>query len=537
MLRRTIDILSRGACCFQVEFPVSDAFLLSRRLLLSFGLSLPALSALGQPALARIRVEPSRGGDKPEPFAFDWAWLVERARSLAQDDHGEADTVDEAFSDLTYDQYRDIRFRSDAALFADAGRFRADLFHPGFIYRTPVDVFLVEDGTASALTYDRSLFDFGPLVPEIPADANPGYSGVRYRYPINRPDVLDEFAVFQGASYFRAVGRNTLYGLSARGLALRTADPRGEEFPAFTAFFLEKPEANSTSVVVMALLESPSATGAYRFTMRPGTATVMDVEAALFARTELTSVGLAPLTSMFLFNGVNRSQFDDFREAVHDSDGLQIQTGAGEWLFRPLNNPATLQVSGFQDNGPRGFGLVQRSRRFEDYQDLEAHYEKRPSAWVEPIGDWGPGEITLVEIPTDSETNDNIVAFWHPTRPIAEGAMFTLSYRLSWGEDFAPEDTLARVAHTRAGLSFDGQRQIFVLDFDRDVAAGVDAGPDVTGTAEIVNVVMKRNDVTGTTRLSFEFSSEDLDSAELRARIVDAQGAALSETWLFRWTA
>ncbi len=246
------------------------------------------------------------------------------------------------------------------------------------------------------------------------------FSGFRLRAPLNRAEHFDEFVVFQGASYFRAVAKGQEYGLSARGLALKTGDARGEEFPFFRTFWIERPRPEANTVVVHALLDSDSTTGAYRFTIRPGDPTVMDVEMTLYPRVELTHVGLAPLTSMFFFGPNDRVGIDDFRPAVHDSDGLAIWNGRGEWLWRPLINPETLQVSAFVDDNPRGFGLLQRHRAFADYQDLEAHYERRPSLWVETIGEWGSGAVQLVEIPSKSEYHDNVVAFWRP-RPTVTG--------------------------------------------------------------------------------------------------------------------
>src|SRR6202034_4338273 len=243
-------------------------------------------------------------------------------------------------------------------------------------------------------------------------------SGFRIRSRINSKKVWDEFLVFQGASYFRAVAQNLLYGLSPRGLAINTAEPSGEEFPVFTHFWIEQPGKHANSVVIFALLESESVTGAYRFTVQPGAETLTDVDLTLFPRAEIRVAGIAPLTSMFLFDETNRGRLDDYRPEVHDSDGLLIAAASGEQIFRPLANPIKLQVSTFTTQQPKGFGLVQRSRQQSDFQDFEAQYERRPSAWVEPQGDWGPGSLELVEIPSGRETNDNIVAFWRTAQTL-----------------------------------------------------------------------------------------------------------------------
>ena len=214
-----------------------------------------------------------------------------------------------------------------------------ELFHRGFIFKDPVAIYVVADGTAQRVAYSPDLFTFGPSVQPPPDGTVTDFSGFRMLAPINRADAFDEFVVFQGASYFRAVAKGQGYGLSARGLALNTGAPDGEEFPFFRAFWIERPQPEARAIVVHALLDSVSTTGAYRFTIRPGDTTVMDVEMTLYPRVELKHVGLAPLTSMFVFGPNDRVGIDDFRPAVHDSDGLAIWNGRGEWLWRPLINP------------------------------------------------------------------------------------------------------------------------------------------------------------------------------------------------------
>ena len=107
--------------------------------------------------------------------------------------------------------------------------------------------------------------------------------------------------------------------------------------------------------------------------------------------------------------------------------GLALQTGQDEHSGDRSPIRATLQISAFADTSPRGFGLLQRERMFADYQDLEARYENRPSVWVEPIGDWGEGAVELVEIPSEQEVNDNIVAFWRPHDPLRAKGEYMLN--------------------------------------------------------------------------------------------------------------
>jgi glucans biosynthesis protein len=265
--------------------------------------------------------------------------------------------------------------------------------------------------------------------------------------------VWDEAVVFQGASYFRAVARDTLYGLSARGLAIGTAGPEPEEFPLFTAFWVEEPEPGARTLRLYALLDGPSVSGAYAFAVTPGAETVMEIDSRLFPRVDVATAGVAPLTSMYFFGPESRKGVDDFRDAVHDSHGLRMINGAGERLWRPLRNPSTVELSAFADENPRSFGLIQRFRDFEHFQDAEARYEQRPSAWVEPTAPWGRGAVMLAEIPTNDEFLDNIVTFWRPEEPLRAGAEHAFAYRLVWGQ--VPEEPLplARVLATRSGMS------------------------------------------------------------------------------------
>jgi len=344
--------------------------------------------------------------------------------------------------------------------------------------------------------------------------------------------------VFLGASYFRAVAKDEIYGLSARGLAIDTGEAKGEEFPLFRAFWIERPAQAATSIVVHALLDSKSAAGSYRFTVRPGATTIFDVEMTLYPRAELAHGGLAPLTSMFFFGPNDRAIVEDFRPEVHDSDGLMMLNGHGEEIWRPLSNPKTLQVSAFADQNPRSFGLVQRQRDYAAYQDLESSYQKRPSLVVEPIGDWGEGEVVLFEIPTDEEIHDNIAAFWRPKAKLVAKGEYAYTYRLHWGPDLAKSDVLARF--TRSGVGAHGKdAKLFVLELAGDRLKTLDPkiakGVVSADKGEIRNVVTQPNPQTGGWRLSFEMAPKDAQAVELRAYLADGDKPA-SETWVYRWT-
>lgn len=471
-------------------------------------------------------------------YRFDGNTVRDLARRTASSAFVQKRLDNAALQQLTYDQYRDIRFKTDASIWRNEQvPFRVELFPAGFLFQTPTIVSIVEGGLARDLAPGPGDFLLGNSVAKQLANQPLPLSGFRVRTRLNSRSVWDEFLVFQGASYFRSVARDTLYGLSARGLAVRTAHPAGEEFPAFTHFWIERPAANAAAIVVHALLDSPSVAGAYRFSVTPGTETLVDVDVTLFPRVALDNIGIAPLTSMFLFDETERARIDDFRDEVHDSDGLQIVMASGERVWRPLKNPTQLQISSFTSQAPRGFGLVQRSRRVSDYHDLEAHYEQRPSAWIEPTSDWGAGAVQLFEIPTNNETNDNIVAFWRPSAVIAAGKPYHLSYRMRWNKQPKLTPALGKVTSTRTGPTHDGRRRIFVVEFTgtgRDIQGlRVDLG---SSSGKISNTVVHPSPLTKGVRASFELEPANADVAELRLRLMRGD-KPVSETWLYRWTA
>jgi periplasmic glucans biosynthesis protein len=494
---------------------------------------------IGAAALAAVSLLvnalPGAAAEQRVTFAFEQ--VVELARQRSQSPARRSGSITPGLEKLNYDQYRELQFRTQKAFWADvASPFLIDLLPAGFVYQTPVAVSLVEEGRVTDLRSDSTLWDVGDKVPANLHNVPLSLSGFRVRTRLNSRSIWDEFLVFQGASYFRAVGRGQLYGLSARGLALRTGEREGEEFPAFTHFWIERPTRFAGALTIYALLESASLTGAYRFVASPGRDTVMEVQCTLFPRSDVAVVGIAPLTSMFMFNASNRSRFDDFREGVHDSDGLFIDASNGEAIWRPLTNPLELQSGSFTDSAPKIFGLMQRARLQAEYQDLEASYERRPSVWVEPLGNWGDGPVRLLEIPTTRETNDNIVAFWQPRGGLRAGQPFRISYRLHWSTDPGPRNGVGRIVATRIGSSFDGRRRLFVIDIE---GAGVSSeGLKValsSSAGKVANPVIQPNPVINGLRASFEFDTDDVPLAELRL-VVMKNGKAASETWLYRWT-
>jgi glucans biosynthesis protein len=477
------------------------------------------------------------------PFGRDS--VIEMARSLAAAPFQPLPTeLPPALSDLDYVQYRDIYYKADAALWKKEDvHFLIEFFHRGFFFKERIDVAVVAGDEARHVAYEPRLFGFGDRVPRPLPEEDIGFAGFRIGTDVGRePGHFGEFLVFQGASYFRSLAADQVYGISARGLALKTAAPEGEEFPVFRSFWVERPQPGDTHIVVHALLDSPSVAGAYRFRAAYGSETVMDVEATLFPRVDLDKVGLAPGTSMFFFDMNGRVDVDDYRPHVHDSDGLLIHNGACERLWRPLANPGALQMSSFVDENPRGFGLMQRNRDFDSYQDVEADYERRPSLWVEPSGDWGPGSVVLVEIPTDAEIHDNIVAYWTPREPIRAATEFRLAYRLTWGDGPLRDPKAVRVERTRRGRAnaeHASPVRLFVIDF------GMAPGEERPEEPPEVTVTSSAGTVTGVTisdfsevngwRVTFKLDPGDAGMIELRTGLVFPDKVPV-ETWVYRWT-
>lgn len=471
---------------------------------------------------------------------FSADMVRKQAKELASKPYKAPDnSLPAPFNDIDYDVYRSIRFNSDRALWRNENLpFQVQFFHRGWIFKDRVTIYVVSDGSTTLIPYSPDLFNFGKIKPP-PPGTDIGFAGFRLHAKINRPDYYDEVGVFLGASYFRAVAKGQVYGMSARGLSLRTGDPKGEEFPAFTTFWIEKPAQHSTSIVVHALLDSPSAAAAFRFTIRPGDTTVYDTEMALYPRTDILESGIGPGTSMFLFDANDRVGVDDFRPAVHDSDGLAMHSGRNEEIWRPISNPRDLQLSYFGDINPRGFGLMQRERDFFAYDDLESHFEKRPSLWVEPIGDWGEGNIELLEIPTKEEIHDNIVAFWRPKEPLKAKGEYIFTYRLHWGKGppKRPRDA-AQFVKTRIGAGPDGTRR-FVLEITGAALSSTETEaiqPAVSASkGDIKNLVLQPNPETGGLRLSFDLDTKGEPLIELRG-LLQNDKKPVSETWLYRWT-
>lgn len=492
------------------------------------------------------------------PHAFDYAWLKGQARALAGVPHAApGKALPPALANLSWDKHQAIRFKREQALwFKESAAFRLQFFHLGRNYTEPVQMHEIVDGQARLIEYRPDMFDFSAsgLNPRrLPASL--GFAGFRVHF---ENDWDQDIAAFLGASYFRAVGEDRQYGLSARGLAIDTGLSRPEEFPAFTHYWFERPpDAWTRRLVIYALMDSASVTGAYRFELTPGEPLSMEIDAALYPRRAIERLGIAPLTSMYQVGENDRREgaAGDWRPEIHDSDGLALWTGAGERIWRPLVNPAGLRVNSYVDDNPRGFGLLQRDRNFDHYQDDGVFYDRRPSVWIEPkplftstgTQGWGKGAVQLVEAPTPGETLDNIVAYWNPAVKALPGQELLYAYRLHWGSQAPYAASTAFVAATRTGIGgVVGQPRAyfswrFVVDFAGGELAELgkrEVTPVITASRGAVELASARIlPQSRGYRAMFDLQPTDTSTEPVDLRLYLRDGVkVLSETWLYQWT-
>lgn len=477
-------------------------------------------------------------------FAFDFNDVSAKAKQLAAKPYKKPEkNLSSALENLSYDEYRDIRMNADKTYWRSAKLpFELAFFHQGRQLDSAVKINEVTGKNVHEIKFDPKSFNYGANKLGGKDLAGAGYAGFRVHYPINTTQYKDEVITFLGASYFRAVGKKQLYGLSSRGLAVDTALNSGEEFPRFTEFWIVRPDTSSKELTIYALLDSRRISGAYRFVVKPGNDTVIDVKAQLYLRENVSKLGIAPLTSMF-FSGENqRPAVEDYRPEVHDSDGLSVQSGTGEWIWRPLVNPKRLLVTSYGLTNPAGFGLQQRDRHFFSYEDLEAHYEQRPSVWIEPKGQWGTGRVELVQIPTPDETNDNIVAFWVPDAIPAAGKPFDIEYRMLWQKESEKRPSLAWVSQTRKGhgyLSKPDDSIALLVDFEGpplkklSADAKVEAVITIDANGKILETNTYKNEATGGLRTTIRMKRiDEKKPVELRGYLQN-NNDTLSETWSY----
>jgi glucans biosynthesis protein len=476
--------------------------------------------------------------------AFEFHDVEERARTLAEKPFEPPPRIPDWLLEMKYDSWRNIRFRPDKSLWRGKGiPFEVQFFHPGLFYDRSVKINEVDSKGAHAVAFSPSMFDYGPneFASRVPQDL--GFAGFRIHYPIKNKAYKDEVIVFLGATYFRALGRDQVFGASARAVAVNTALPSGEEFPFFTEFWLVRPAPNAGDITIYALADSQSLTGAFRFKVDPGTETTVLVDARLFRRQPVAKLGIAPLTSMFLHGENSKRCTTDFRPEVHDSDGVLMSLPNGEWVWRPVDNPERLAVNAFTAANLKGFGLLQRDRDFDHYQDLETRADLRPSIWITPKGDWGAGRVEIVEIPTGADYNDNTVVYWVPELGPSNTGPLEFSYMLHWyGNDVTrPPDGRSVATRLEPGSKEGNQR--FIVDFEGRRLAQLDedtvlravvtvaSGPE---SGRIPEQIVVKNPVTDGWRLIFQVEPAGKDPVELRAYL-DLGGEALTETWTYTW--
>jgi glucans biosynthesis protein len=474
---------------------------------------------------------------QPVPFAGDT--VLKMAVELASKPFKapEAPPLPSVFSGLTFEQYAAIRRVPGTAIWSDQKLgFSLEPLHRGFVYTTPIGINIVENGMAEKVIYDAANFDFGPLKPPAPL-GDLGFSGLRILKSSDQG--FEDVAIFQGATFYRARAHAQPFGLTARGLAVRTGDDPGEEFPRFREFWIEKPNPAANTLTVQALLDSTSVTGAFRFTIRPADTTIIDTEMTLIARTATDRLGLGAMAASYLFSPLDHRRPDDVRAAAYESTGLQILTGKGEWLWRPVSNRETLQISAFTDVNPRGFGLLQRSRTFDAFYDDETHWETKPSLWIEPIGDWAEGDLRLLEIPADSEANENVIAQWRPKIGMNAGTTVSIAFRQFWCWSPPSKPPLASCVSSRRGKV--GNHQRFAVEMAGDMFADPAKAAAVTADVQaspgkILFVLVFPYKDRHSVRVVFDLDPGSETVSELRLTLrVDNQPA--SETWLYRWTA
>lgn len=486
-----------------------------------------------------------------------WAFTIDDVAKQAQSLAGKSyeapkSNLPSLFRNMKYADYQQIQFNHDKAYWSNLKTpFKLEFYHQGMYFDTPVEINEVTATSVHKIKYSSDYFNFGNVEYDKDTVQDLGFAGFKVLYPINSKDKNDEILSMLGASYFRVIGAGQFYGLSARGLAIDTALPSGEEFPRFREFWIERPKPTDKHLTIYALLDSPRATGAYRFVMILDRDIVVDVKSKVYLRDRVGKLGVAPLTSMFLFGSNQPSPTTNFRPELHDSNGLSIHAGNGEWIWRPLNNPKYLAISSFSMENPQGFGLLQRGRQFSSFEDLDDRYDLRPSAWVTPKGEWGKGRVELVEIPTNDETNDNIVAFWTPDQLPEAGKEMNFNYTITFSRD---EDKLhdpdnAYVMQTRRSTGDVKQSNLirrpdgtiaFVVDFTgaemkklpQNTPVTVQASIDDNG--EIVESSTRYNPVIKGWRLMLRIQVKDVKKiTEMRAALVNGD-QTLSETWSYQ---
>lgn len=480
--------------------------------------------------------------DSPAP---NFETILGLARELAAKPYvDETRPLPKKLAELDYDHVRDIRYNPKEMVWRrERLPFQLQFFHPGGLNRDQINYYLVYGDDVKEFPYDSDLFDFGANKFGWMDLRRLKYSGLRIHYPLNTQEYMDELAVFLGSTYFRALPERLLYGLSARAIAINCGGPGPEEFPTYKDMWIFRPGMQGNQISLIGLFDSPSLAGVASFVIKPGHETIMDTHVAVIARTNLSHYGFAPLTSMFWFGKNGTRHFDDYRPEVHDSDGLLMFNGNNEWLWRPLENDGRVRLNSYEDVNPKGFGLFQRERSYAAYQDLEANYHRRPSAWITPQGNWGKGRVKLLELSTGTEFQDNIVTFWEPERALAPGDIADYAYQIRWLGENPSLPELGRTVSMRTGSINKPHSRKFVLDFSwpslpQDVAAKAKIEPQVSvtrGQIRPLSLSSEYSPETRTWRIAFDITADDAaTSVDLRA-LIQKNGTTATETWTYLW--
>lgn len=509
--------------------------------------------ALGWLAAGTLAGSSAFAQKRPAEFGLDD--VLARAKTLAAVPYvAPVSNLPDVFSRMQFADYQKMQPRRDRFAWTELGTpFKLAFYHQGMQFNTPVKINEIVNGAVHEIPYDSGRFDFADLHFDRDATSKLGWAGFRVVYPINQPGKLDEVMSVLGASYFRVIGKGQIYGLSGRGLAIDTGLPITEEFPAFREFWLRRPKPKDRHLTFYALMDSPRAAGAYEFTLTPGADAVLSVKSRVFLRQGAapTVLGIAPLTSMFLYGPNQPPPANNFRPAIHDSNGLAIRGGDGKWTWSPLTNPAAVAVTNFPAVDPKGFGLLQRGRSFSRYEDLKDRYDLRPSAWIEPTNDWGKGNVRLVEIPTADETNDNIVTFWVPDRLPEPGQPLRFDYRIHWTTDepailndgtsyvWQTMRTTGEIYQSNLIRAVDGTLA-FLIDFRgpslRKLPPNAQIAPQVSANdnIEIVGTELQPNPAIEGWRLTYRIRIKNpAVASDLRASL-KLGDKALTETWNLR---
>lgn len=497
---------------------------------------------------------------KPEPVQVTFDYVAkkaeERARKPFHSPRADLPAVLRQ-DNLDYDKYREIEFIREKALwFSNNVPFRIEFFHPGYLYQEPVHISEFALKQLEPIPFRTNFFNYRSLKIQKQIPTETGYAGFRVLHPLNETNKWDEIGSFLGASYFRVLGKGQRYGLSARGLAIDCGGNGPEEFPIFTDWWLGKPKTNESQLRLFAILDSVSCAGAYEFLIRPGENTIVDVEAVLYfretnlvaavdaQRKPIQTIGLAPLTSMFWFGKSSERRFNDYRPEVHDSDGLLMQMENGERLWRPLVNGSAMRHQQFATKNIRGFGLLQRERNFAAYQDQFNYYHLTPSVWVQPHGDWGEGEVHLVELNTHYEGLDNIVAFWNPKTLPPPMQPLRFGYTLNWTREADIQFSPDRAISTRVGLdSRNAENHQFVIDFEGPKLAALlssetpKAVANCSDGGDIVESQVFYNPIGHSWRVVIKFKPKEDNKSPVDLRCtLQQKGENISETWTYHWT-